>query len=71
MYSKQVIAILDRREKDIAEAPADKKPKASQLNKAQKDKLKDLAEELLSEFGNEQELAARYQLFLLAASKVL
>lgn len=69
MYSKQVIAILDRREQDVAEGKPDKKP--SRLNKAQKDTLKDLADEFLSEFGNEQELAARYQLFLLAASKVL
>lgn len=71
LTAEQVKTVLDRREKDIAEAPEGTKPKASQLSKTQKDKLKDLADEFLSEFGNAEELAARYQLFLLAAGKVL
>lgn len=76
MYSEQLKQIIDRREKDIVEdsqLPAEKRKnlKPSQLTKAQKDKLKDLADEFLSEFGSAEELSQRYQLFLLAASKIL
>lgn len=76
LNAEQVKALLDRRESDIAEdqkLPAEKRknPKASLVSKAVKDDLKDLAEEFLSEYGNSEELAARFQLYLLAASKVL
>jgi len=76
MYSEQLKQIIDRREKDIVEdsqLPPEKRKnlKPSQLTKAQKDKLKDLADEFLSEFGNAEELSQRYQLFLIAASKIL
>lgn len=76
MTYDDVINLIDQREKDIADdakLPSDqrKNPKASKLSKNQKDGLKELANEFLLEYRGEDDWNKRFQLFLLAASKVV
>lgn len=76
MRFERLQEILGKREADIVEdgklPPADqKKPKASKLTPAQKATLLDIGQEFLQDYHGEDESRERFQLFLLAASKVL
>lgn len=61
LNAEQVITLLDR---------AEQLGKSSLIPKPQKDKLKGLAEELLSEYSSLEELQARYALFIMLGNKL-